>query len=167
MLDLVGPLRAARRGRARRDCVFMYAFDIAELDVIDGAADVKELQELEDAEVIVRQPPSSWRMRHATLKEVAYASLPKRERLRLHQLVAEYLIDAGHRSLAADHLALAANASLDLDPNDRAVPDRPADALLVAGDRARRRMEIRSAIARYARAPLMAAPERNRTTPAP
>jgi len=153
-------LPARLRELARRASVFMYAFDLAELDVIDGAADVKELQLLEDAEVIVRQPPSSWRMRHATLKEVAYASLPKRERLRLHQLVAEYLIDAGHRSLAADHLELAAIASLDLDPNDRAVPDRAADALLVAGDRARRRMEIRSAIDRYDRAIAMAGAER-------
>jgi class 3 adenylate cyclase/tetratricopeptide (TPR) repeat protein len=154
-------LPARLRELARRASVFMYAFDLAELDVIDGAADVKELQELEDAEVIVRQPPSSWRMRHATLKEVAYASLPKRERLRLHQLVAEYLIDAGHQSLAADHLELAAIASLDLDPNDRAVPDRAADALLVAGDRARRRMEIRSAIDRYDRALVMAGAARN------
>jgi class 3 adenylate cyclase/tetratricopeptide (TPR) repeat protein len=154
-------LPARLRELARRASVFMYAFDLAELDVIDGAADVKELEQLEDAEVIVRQPPSSWRMRHATLKEVAYASLPKRERLRLHQLVAEYLIDAGHRSLAADHLELAAIASLDLDPNDRAVPDRAADALLVAGDRARRRMEIRSAIDCYDRALVMAGAERN------
>ena len=154
-------LPARLRELARRASVFMYAFDLAELDVIDGAADVKELQELEDAEVIVRQPPSGWRMRHATLKEVAYASLPKRERLRLHQLVAEYLIDAGHQSLAADHLELAAIASLDLDPNDRAVPDRAADALLVAGDRARRRMEIRSAIDRYDRALVMAGAARN------
>jgi class 3 adenylate cyclase/tetratricopeptide (TPR) repeat protein len=154
-------LPARLRELARRASVFMYAFDLAELDVIDGAADVKELEQLEDAEVIVRQPPSSWRMRHATLKEVAYASLPKRERLRLHQLVAEYLIDAGHRSVGADHLELAAIASLDLDPNDRTVPDRAADALLVAGDRARRRMEIRSAIDRYDRALVMAGAERN------
>jgi len=154
-------LPARLRELARRASVFMYAFDLAELDVVDGAVDAKELQDLEDAEVIVRQPPSSWRMRHATLKDVAYASLPKRERLRLHQLVAEYLIDGGHRSLAADHLELAAIASLDLDPNDRGAADRAADALLVAGDRARRRMEIRSAIDRYDRALVMAGPERN------
>ena len=145
---------------ARRAAVFMYAFDLEELAVVDDAATVDELKELEDAEVIVRDQqaagPPSWRLRHATLKEVAYASLPKRERLRLHQLVAEHLINKGHRSLAADHLELAAMASLDLDPNDRAVPERAADALLVAGDRARRRMESRSAIDRYQRALLMA-----------
>jgi len=154
-------LPARLRELARRASVFMYAFDLEEIATVDGSANVKELQDLEDAEVIVRQPPASWRIRHATLKDVAYASLPKRERLRLHQLVAKYLIDSGHGSLAADHLELAAIASLDLDPNDRAAPERAADALLVAGDRARRRMEIRSAIDRYDRALVMAGPERN------
>jgi tetratricopeptide (TPR) repeat protein len=42
---------------------------------------------------------------------------------------------------------------------DRTAAERAADALLVAGDRARRRMEIRSAIDRYARALFMAGPE--------
>ena len=151
------------RDLARRASVFMYAFDRDELAVVDGAATAEELQELEDAEVIVREQPASavpsWRLRHATLKEVAYASLPKRERLRLHTLVAQYLLDTGHRSTAADHYELAAKASLDLDPNDREAPDRAADALLLAGDRARRRMEIRSAIDRYDRALAMAGPE--------
>jgi class 3 adenylate cyclase/tetratricopeptide (TPR) repeat protein len=155
-------LPARLRDLARRASVFMYAFDLEELKVVDDAATIEELHELEDAEVIVRDRPAAnvtvWRMRHATLKEVAYASLPKRERLRLHNLVAEHLVDTGHRSLAADHYELAAIASLDLDPNDREAPERAADALLVAGDRARRRMEIRSAIDRYERALVMAGP---------
>src|SRR5438477_2695961 len=159
------PLPARLRELARRAAVFMFGFDLDELQVVDGAANASELQQLEDAEVIVRDQPASanptWRMRHATLKEVAYASLPKRERLRLHQLVAEHLLDSGHRSVAADHLELAAMASLDLDPNDRAAPERAADALLVAGDRARRRMESRSAVDRYARALVMSGPEAN------
>jgi class 3 adenylate cyclase/tetratricopeptide (TPR) repeat protein len=151
-------LPARLRELARRASVFMYAFDLEELAVIDDAATVEELQELEEAEVIVRDNVV-WRLRHATLKDVAYASLPKRERLRLHNLVAEYLVEKGHRSLAADHYELAARASLDLDPNDREAPERAADALLVAGDRARRRMEIRSAIDRYDRALIMSGPE--------
>jgi class 3 adenylate cyclase/tetratricopeptide (TPR) repeat protein len=151
-------LPARLREVARRASVFMHAFDREELAVIDDAASVEELQELEDAEVIVRDN-LVWRMRHATLKDVAYASLPKRERLRLHNLVAEYLVEKGHRSLAADHYELAARASLDLDPKDREAPERAADALLVAGDRARRRMEIRSAIDRYDRALIMSGPE--------
>jgi class 3 adenylate cyclase/tetratricopeptide (TPR) repeat protein len=147
------------RDLARRASVFMYAFDLEELAVIDDAATIEELQELEEAEVIVHDN-LVWRMRHATLKDVAYASLPKRERLRLHNLVAESLVDKGHRSLAADHYELAARASLDLDPNDREAPERAADALLVAGDRARRRMEIRSAIDRYDRSLIMSGLER-------
>jgi class 3 adenylate cyclase/tetratricopeptide (TPR) repeat protein len=156
-------LPARLRELARRASVFLYGFDREELAVVDDAATVQELQELEDAEVIVREERASglavWRMRHATLKEVAYSSLPKRERLRLHILVAEHLLDKGRSSIAADHYELAAMASLDLDPNDRAAPDRAADALLVAGDRARRRMEIRSAIDRYERALVMAGPQ--------
>jgi class 3 adenylate cyclase/tetratricopeptide (TPR) repeat protein len=151
-------LPARLRDLARRASVFMHAFDLEELAVIDDAATIEELQELEEAEVIVHDN-LVWRMRHATLKDVAYASLPKRERLRLHNLVAEYLVEKGHRSLAADHYELAARASLDLDPNDREAPERAADALLVAGDRARRRMEIRSAIDRYDRSLIMSGRE--------
>ena len=151
-------LPARLRDLARRASVFMYGFDREELAVVDDAATVEELQELEEAEVIARDK-TEWRMRHATLKDVAYASLPKRERLRLHNLIAEYLLDKGHPAVAADHYELAARASLDLDPNDRDAPERATDALLVAGDRARRRMEIRSAIDRYDRALIMSGPE--------
>ena len=93
------------------------------------------------------------------MKEVVYASVAKRERVRLHELVAQFLMDREHRSLAADHLELGALASLDLDPGDRRLPDRAVDALLVAGDRARRRMESRTAIDRYERALAIAGPE--------
>jgi class 3 adenylate cyclase/tetratricopeptide (TPR) repeat protein len=156
-------LPARLRDLARRASVFRYAFDLGELAVVDPGATQAELQQLEDYEVIVRdsQPGEAqrWRLRHSTLKDVVYASLPKRERERLHELVAGYLIEGGHPSLAADHLELAAFAAIDLDPNDRSVPDRAADALLVAGDRARRRMESRSAIDRYERALNLAGPE--------
>ena len=154
---------ARLRDLARHASVFRYAFDLSELAVVDPAATAEELQQLEDCEVIVRDPQPGeqqrWRLRHSTLKDVVYASLPKRERLRLHQLVAGFLLDAGHPSYAADHLELAAFAAIDLDPNDRSVPDRAADALLKAADRARRRMESRSAIDRYERALAMAGPE--------
>jgi tetratricopeptide (TPR) repeat protein len=73
--------------------------------------------------------------------------------------VAEYLLGGGHPSLAADHLELAAAAALDLDPNNRTLANRAIDALLVAGDRARRRMESRTAIDRYQRALAMTGPE--------
>ena len=154
---------ARLRELARRASVFRYAFDMTELAVVDPHATDEELQQLEEAEVIVRDPrpgeTQQWRLRHATLKEVVYASLPKRERVRLHELVAGFLLDRGHPSLAADHLELAAFAALDLDPNDLTTADRAVDALLVAGDRARRRMESRTAIDRYERALALAGPE--------
>ena len=156
-------LPARLRELARHASVFKYAFDMTELTVVDKDATADELQQLEDAEVIVRDSrpgmPERWRLRHATLKEVVYASLAKRERLRLHERFARFLIERGNQSFAADHLELAALASLDLDPNDRTLPDRAADALLAAGDRARRRMEGRSAVDRYARAMALAGPE--------
>src|SRR5439155_333845 len=72
------------RELARRASVFRYGFDMIELAVVDPEATAGELQQLEEAEIIVRDPrpgeAQQWRLRHATLKEVVYASLPKRER---------------------------------------------------------------------------------------
>jgi class 3 adenylate cyclase/tetratricopeptide (TPR) repeat protein len=143
------------RRLARHASVFLYSFDVTELAVVDPEGTESELLQLEDAEFVVREDPSTmatrWRLRHATLREVAYGSLPKRERQRLHELIAENLLKSGKSTWAADHLELAAQAALDLDPNDRTAPDRAADALLVAGDRARRRVESRTAVDFYER----------------
>jgi tetratricopeptide (TPR) repeat protein len=150
------------RELARRASVFLYSFDMAELALVDEAPKLAELQRLEDSEIIVRDEgrvEAQWRMRHATLREVAYASLPKRERLRLHELVAQDLIRTGHTSWAADHLELAAFAARDLDPNDQVATERAAEALQVAGDRARRRMESRSAVDFYERSLAMSGPD--------
>ncbi|HET7467821.1 MAG TPA: tetratricopeptide repeat protein [Candidatus Dormibacteraeota bacterium] len=151
------------RDLARRISVFMYGFDLEELAVVDPEATASELEQLEEAEVLVDEPTAPpghrWRLRHSMLKEVAYASLPKRERLRLHRLVAAHVTKAGYHSAAADHLYLAALASIDLDPNDRSAPDEAADSLLKSGDRARRRMESRSAVDRYERALTMCGSE--------
>jgi class 3 adenylate cyclase/tetratricopeptide (TPR) repeat protein len=150
------------RDLARHASVFVYSFSLGELLIVDAAAKVDEIRMLEDAEIVVRDEGGAaeqWRLRHATLREVAYASLPKRERLRLHELVAENLLKTGHPSWAADHLEMAAFAARDLDPNDNASTERAADGLLVAGDRARRRMESRSAIDFYERSVAMAGPD--------
>ncbi len=158
-LDALAP---RLRELARHASVFMYSFDFSELAIVDASASLEELQMLEDAEIFVRDEGrvvAQWRLRHATLREVAYASLPKRERLRLHGLVAQNLLETGHPSWAADHLELAALAARDLDPNDQATTGRAVDGLLVAGDRARRRMESRSAIDFYERALAMAGPD--------
>jgi class 3 adenylate cyclase/tetratricopeptide (TPR) repeat protein len=152
------------RELARRASTFFVSFELDELTLVDPEATEAELRQLEEAEVVVREeerrhPATHWRIRHATLKEVAYASLPKRERVRLHELIAEHLRGTGHLTWAAEHLEEAARASLDLDANDRSVAERAADALVGAGDRARRRMESRSAIHHYERALALAGPE--------
>ena len=153
------------RDLARRLSVFRYDFDADEVAVVSDAAE-QELEQLIDAEIIVRdetaQPAPVWRFRHDVLRDVAYASLPKRERERLHTAIAERLEAAGALAWAADHLEAAAMAALDLDPGDRRAADRAVDALLAAADRSRRRTESRSALDLYRRALALAGPEEAR-----
>jgi tetratricopeptide (TPR) repeat protein len=148
-------LEPSLRDLARRASVFLYSFGPRDLAPLAGGS-VDDLGELEEAEILVRdegvRSTPHWRFRHEMLRDVAYASLPKRERQRLHELIAGDLLVAGRRSYAADHLERAAQAALDLDPGDRELPERATDELAAAGDRARRRMESRSAIDYYERA---------------
>jgi class 3 adenylate cyclase/tetratricopeptide (TPR) repeat protein len=145
------------RDLARRTSVFLDSFDLEELALIDPP-DRDALSALEEAEVLSTEDGSMrWRFCHQILHDVAYAGLPKRQRLQLHLAVADGLDRTG-RPGGADHLERAALASLDLDPTDRTVPDRAAAALLQAGDRARRRMEPRRAVDRFRRALALAGP---------
>jgi len=152
----IDSLRPPTRELARRTSVFLSSFDLEEVRALAPAGEAVEarLSELEDAELFDRIDDGAprWRFRHQTLRDVAYASLPKRQRRELHVAVADRLVADGHRSWAADHLEQAAFAAVDLEPNTRTLPDRAADALAEAGDRARRRMENRSALDRYRRA---------------
>jgi tetratricopeptide (TPR) repeat protein len=150
-----------QRELARQLSVYLYSFDTDEIGLIAECSD-EAMRLLEDAEIVVRDEGSStprWRFRHETLRDVAYASLPKRLRLQLHLRIAESLLETSNVSFAADHLERAAEASLDLDPDDRSLPDRAIDGLAAAGDRARRRMENRSAVDDYERALALAEPE--------
>src|SRR5438445_254957 len=83
-----------QRDLARRLSVYRYDFDLEEVSTVAQAGE-EELQELIDAEIIVREEIAGssprWRFRHEVLRDVAYASLPKRERLRLHTVIAERL----------------------------------------------------------------------------
>ncbi len=146
-LDALSP---RLRELARRAATFFVSFDLEELRVVDPGVTDDEVGQLVEAEIVVREPgaraTARWRLRHSTLKDVAYSNLPKRERVRLHEDIAGWLHDRDHPTWAAEHLELAALAALDLAPDDRAVADRAADALFTAGHRARRRMENRSAI---------------------
>ena len=154
-------LRHRLRDLARRASVFIFSFDQEELATVSDA-ELEDLHGLEEAEILVRDVAGRvprWRFRHETVREVAYASLPKRERRSLHERIADALMESGHRSYAADHLERAALASLDLEPGDRRLPDLAVEALILAGDRARRRMESRSALDYYGRALAMAGPD--------
>jgi class 3 adenylate cyclase/tetratricopeptide (TPR) repeat protein len=151
------------RELTRRASAFFVSFDLDELHAIDPGATPEEIRELEESEILVPEddtrPVGRWRVRHSTLKDVAYATLPKRERVRLHELIADRLFAETHPTWAAEHLEFAALASLDLDSQDRSVAERASDALIQAGDRARRRTESRSATEYYERALGLAGPE--------
>jgi class 3 adenylate cyclase/tetratricopeptide (TPR) repeat protein len=164
-LDALPP---SQRDLTRRLSAYLDWFDLDEARLV-ARCGVDELHDLEDAEIVVRDEggPSTpgagsrWRLRHETLRDVAYASLPKRQRLELHLTIAESLLAADHISYAAEHLECAAHASMDIAPGDHELPQRAATALATAGDRARRRMENRSAIDYYGRSLVMAGAEAN------
>ena len=84
-------LRHRLRDLARRASVFIFSFDRDELATVSDA-DPTTCEGLEEAEVLVRDDAGrtpKWRFRHETVREVAYESLPKRERRTLHQQVAD------------------------------------------------------------------------------
>ena len=122
------------------------------------------LRTLEQEEMLVPDPdrPGRWRFRHELLREVAYESVTKRDRIRLHTTVAEGLeeLEASekHAAQVAYHLEEATRAALDLDPNDRTLARRAIAALKRAGDLARWRMESRAAVELYERALALAGP---------
>jgi class 3 adenylate cyclase/tetratricopeptide (TPR) repeat protein len=152
-----------QRDLARRLAVFQYDFDLEEVALVAEATEA-DLEQLIDAEIIVLDETSAgtspvWRFRHDVLRDVAYASLPKRERQRSHTKIAERLQEVGAVMWAADHLEAAALAARDLDASDREPTDRALDALVEAGDRARRRLESRSAVDLYVRELTLAGPE--------
>jgi class 3 adenylate cyclase/predicted ATPase len=138
--------------------------DRGELELV---ADVRDelLAEAEDEELLVRDEddPQVWRFRSDVIRDVAYQSLTKRERRRLHLRAAEALsapelVERYPRTIAF-HLEQAARASLDLNPNDRSLVDRAVDALVHAGDLARRRADTGAAADLYERALALAGPE--------
>ena len=155
------------RGRnlVRRASIFPRGrFDEAELSML-VAPDADLLEEAAEEELLIRDPaePDVWAFRSDVLRDVAYESLAKRERLRLHLVVADALsdpkdVDRYPRAIAF-HLEQAARAASDLNPGERSIADRAVDALARAGDLARRRIESRAAADLYARALALAGPE--------
>jgi class 3 adenylate cyclase/tetratricopeptide (TPR) repeat protein len=161
----IDQLSADTRELVRRASVFpLGRFDLEDLAIL--AEPRKELlSEAEEDELLVEDEdqPGRWRFRSDVLRDVAYDSLAKRERQRLHLRVANKLsapeaLDRFPRTVAY-HLEHAAQAALDLNPGDRALAERAVEALARAGDIARRRIESRAAADLYERALALAGPE--------
>ncbi len=156
-------LPAEARDLIRKASVFARSeFDVSELGLIADPQE-KVLALLEDEELLIRHRdrPGVWRFRHGLVRDVAYESLPKRERRRLHLQVAERLSEdpetsARYPRSIAYHLEQAARAALDLDPNDRALARRAFESLAHAGDLAMEGSEARAAADLYERALAMA-----------
>ena len=160
----IDQLSPGARELVRRASVFPRGrFDLDELSLI--AEPRKELlAEAEENELLIpeRDRPDVWRFGSDVLRDVAYDSLAKRQRQRLHLRVANKLsepetADRYPRTIAF-HLERAALASLDLDPRDRTLAERALQALMDAADLARRRVESRSAADLYERALALAGP---------
>jgi class 3 adenylate cyclase/tetratricopeptide (TPR) repeat protein len=152
----------------RKASVFSRAtFDVSELALIVDA-DEGVLDVLEDEELLLRdeERPTVWRFRHGLVRDVAYESLPKRERQRLHLLLADELSKDPEtasrypRSIAY-HLERAARAALDLEPGNRELAERAVLALAHAGEVALEGSDIGAAEEQYGRALDLAGPQRS------
>lgn len=155
------------RELVRKASVFARStFDETELGLI-AEPDPKILELLEDEELLVRddERPDVWRFRHGLVRDVAYESLPKRERMRLHLEIATRLSAPATaprypRSIAY-HLERAALASMDLDPGDRSLAERAVDALRHAGDLSLDVSDALTAADLYSRALALIGPDRS------
>jgi class 3 adenylate cyclase/tetratricopeptide (TPR) repeat protein len=160
----IDSLSPSARNLVRKASVFARGvFSVSELALVaDPGRDV--LAELTDAEFLVPdEGRDAWRFRSDVLRDVAYESLAKRERQRLHLRLANRLSepDTAERypRAIAYHLEQAAVAALDLNPRDRSLADRAVEALAHAGDIARRKIESRSASELFSHALALAGPE--------
>ena len=123
----------------RRASVFPAGrFDLDELSlVVEPRREL--LDEAEDDELLVRDEdrPGVWRFGSDVLRDVAYDTLAKRERQRLHLRVANKLSEGEQADrfprTVAFHLEHAAQAALDLNPGDRTLAERAVEALAHCG----------------------------------
>jgi len=160
----IDQLSPAARELVRRASIFPQGrFDLDELALLVEPRQ-ELLDEAEDDELLMRaeERPGVWRFGSDVLRDVAYDSLAKRERQRLHLRVANKLSEGDQTDryprTVAFHLEQAAQAALDLNPGDRTLAERATEALAHAGDIARRRIESHSAADLYERALVMAGP---------
>jgi class 3 adenylate cyclase/tetratricopeptide (TPR) repeat protein len=153
------------RELVRRASVFpMGRFELDELEmVVEPRNDW--LAEAQDEELLIPEQDGSarWAFRSNVLRDVAYDSLAKRERQRLHLRVANKLSSSDRANryprTIAFHIERAALASLDLNPRDRTLADRAIQALTHAGELARKQFEPWAVADLYGRALALCGPE--------
>jgi class 3 adenylate cyclase/tetratricopeptide (TPR) repeat protein len=158
----IDQLSPPARSLVQRASVFPRGrFDLEELSlIVDPRREL--LAEAEDEGLLLpdEDRPGLWRFGSDILRDVAYDTLAKRERQRLHLRVANKLAEGEtaqrYPRTIAFHLEQAARASLDLNPRERDIAERAVGALALAGDIARRRIESRSAADLYERALMLA-----------
>jgi class 3 adenylate cyclase/tetratricopeptide (TPR) repeat protein len=161
-------LSPAARDLVRKASVFSRStFTTSDLSMITDV-DPDALAVLEDEELLVRDEDDAetWHFRHGIVRDVAYDSLPKRERMRLHLRVAERVssdeqLKARFPRALAYHLEQAARMSLDLDPGDRRLAEKAVDALAYAGGLAMDTSHARPAADLYERALALAGSDRD------
>lgn len=164
-------LPPAARDLVRTASVFGRSrFEESELSLV-ADPDRESLELLEDEELLIpdEDQPGTWRFRHGLVRDVAYDTLLKRERQRLHLLVADGLsadpeTAARYPRSIAEHLERAARAGLDLNPGDRTLAERAVAALAHAGELALRGSDTRVAADLLGRAMSMSGPERSWST---
>ena len=136
-------LPTKEKGVLQQAAVLGHTFGEGQLTHLLGSSPRRELTELTRKALVVEQAtkgPGHFAFRHQLIRDVAYSSLPRTERVRLHERVAEDIREhAGGRyaelaELRAFHLAEAAAVE---GSGGRAEPAR--DALLEAADFAVRR----------------------------
>jgi class 3 adenylate cyclase/tetratricopeptide (TPR) repeat protein len=160
-------LNEPARDLIRKASVFARtSFRLADLAVI-ADPDPEVMRQLEDEELLVRdaERPDVWRFRHGLFRDVAYETLPKRERQRLHLRLANQMgqdpaTAARYPRAIAFHVERAARSALDLNPRDRELAERAVDALAHAGDVALYVSDTRAAADLYGRAIALCGPER-------
>ena len=131
---------------------------VAELTGLEPSVILERLRHAEDRELVRSKFGSSiagqqeYLFKHILTRDVAYGSLPRRERAEAHRRVADWLQrSAGERAsefaeLLAYHLGTAARLSAETGGSDPELRDQAVRWLRAASDSARRRLALHKAV---------------------
>jgi len=146
-LDLLSPLEKRVVGEAALVGRVFWVGALIATSGLQAAEVATALERLQEREVVEERPASSlagdreFIFRHALMREVAYATLPKAERSRHHLRFAEWLErvaggDDEFLELLAHHVEQAWRFRFETGDRDEALARRAVEALLRAGARA-------------------------------